>query len=235
MSDFLSDEEQSERLRSWVGRYGLWVVLVIVLGIFAYFFFEYSSEQRRIESENSTALLKQFLDGGEEARSEVFLEIEKTFPESSSHILALMTEAGSRFESGQNDEGRKLLEKALSLSPNVLLADLIRIRLARAFRDINDGEAALAALSAVQGAGYRSLALELTGDIYFSDKKIPEAFEAYDRALGTLREGERRPLLELKRNSLSPLDGGFAEVEDTLADAVKKAEELTQNPESPDE
>ena len=62
VSDFLSDEEQSERLRSWVGRYGLWVVLVIVLGISAYFFFEYSSEQRRIASENSTALLEQFLD-----------------------------------------------------------------------------------------------------------------------------------------------------------------------------
>ena len=62
MSDFLSDEEQSERLRSWVVRYGLWVLLVIVLGISAYFFFEYSSEQRRIASENSTALLEQFLD-----------------------------------------------------------------------------------------------------------------------------------------------------------------------------
>ena len=87
----------------------------------------------------------------------------------------------------------------------------------------------------MKGAGYRSLALELTGDIYFSEKKIPEAFEAYDRALESLREGERRPLLELKRNSLSPLDGSFAEVEDTLADAVRKAEELTQNSDSSDE
>ena len=231
MSDFLSDEEQSERLRSWVGRYGLWVVLLIVLGIFAYFLFEYFSEQRRIDSENSTALLKQFFDAEDEARSKILQEIEATFPKSSSHILALMTEAGSLFEAGQNDEARKLLEKAMSLSPNALLADLARIRLARAFRDINDGAAALVVLSAVKGAGYRSLALELTGDIYFSEKKIPEAFEAYDRALESLREGERRPLLELKRNSLSPLDGGFAEVEDTLADAVRKAEELTQNSE----
>ena len=231
MSDFLSDEEQSERLRSWVGRYGLWVVLLIFLGISAYFFFEYFSEQRRIDSENSTALLKQFFDAEDEARSKILQEIEATFPESSSHILALMTEAGSLFEAGQNDEARKLLEEAMSLSPNALLADLVRIRLARAFRDINDGAAALVVLSAVKGAGYRSLALELTGDIYFSEKKIPEAFEAYDRALESLREGERRPLLELKRNSLSPLDGSFAEVEDTLADAVRKAEELTQNSE----
>ena len=231
MSDFLSDEEQSERLRSWVGRYGLWVVLLILLGISAYFFFEYFSEQSRIDSENSTALLKQFFDAEDEARSKILQEIEATFPKSSSHILALMTEAGSLFEAGQNDEARKLLEKAMSLSPNALLADLARIRLARAFRDINDGAAALVVLSAVKGAGYRSLALELTGDIYFSEKKIPEAFEAYDRALESLREGERRPLLELKRNSLSPLDGSFAEVEDTLADAVRKAEELTQNSE----
>lgn len=231
MSDFLSDEEQSERLRSWVGRYGLWVVLLIFLGISAYFSFEYFSEQRRIDSENSTALLKQFFDAEDEARSQILQEIEATFPESTSHILALMTEAGSLFEAGQNDEARKLLEKAMSLSPNALLADLARIRLARAFRDINDGAAALVVLSAVKGAGYRSLALELTGDIYFSEKKIPEAFEAYDRALESLREGERRPLLELKRNSLSPLDGSFAEVEDTLADAVRKAEELTQNSE----
>ncbi len=235
MSDFLSDEEQSERLRSWVSRYGVWVFLVIVLGIFAYFFFEHSSEQRRIESQNSTALLKQFLDARDETRSEVFQEIEKTFPESSTHILALLTEASSLFGADQNDEARKLLEEALSLSPNVLLADLARIRLARVFRDIDDGQGALAALSAVKGSGYRSLALELTGDIYFSEKKIPEAFEAYDRALEALREGERRPLLELKRNSLSPLDGSFAEVEDTLADALRKAEELTRNPDSPDE
>ena len=235
MSDFLSDEEQSERLRSLVGRYGLWVVLVIVLGISAYFFFEYSSEQRRFESENSTALLKQFFDVEDEARSEILQEIETTFPKSSSHILALLTEASSLFKAEQNDEARKLLEKALSLSPNVLLADLARIRLARVFRDIDDGQGALSALSAVKGAGYRSLALELTGDIYFSEKRIPEAFEAYDRALEALREGERRPLLELKRNSLSPLDGSFAEVEDTLADALKKAEELTRNPESLDE
>ena len=235
MSDFLSDEEQSERLRNLVGRYGLWVVLVIVLGISAYFFFEYSSEQRRNESENSTALLKQLFDVEDEARSEILQEIETTFPKSSSHILALLTEASSLFEAEQNDEARKLLEKVLSLSPNVLLADLARIRLARVFRDIDDGQGALSALSAVKGAGYRSLALELTGDIYFSEKRIPEAFEAYDRALEALREGERRPLLELKRNSLSPLDGSFAEVEDTLADALRKAEELTRNPESPDE
>tara|TARA_B100000989_G_C19386872_1_gene404026 strand:+ start:84 stop:791 length:708 start_codon:yes stop_codon:yes gene_type:complete len=235
VSDFLSDEEQSERLRNLVGRYGLWVVLVIVLGISAYFFFEYSSEQRRFESENSTALLKQFFDVEDEARSEILQEIETTFPKSSSHILALLTEASSLFEAEQNDEARKLLEKVLSLSPNVLLADLARIRLARVFRDIDDGQGALSALSAVKGAGYRSLALELTGDIYFSEKRIPEAFEAYDRALEALREGERRPLLELKRNSLSPLDGSFAEVEDTLADALRKAEELTRNPESPDE
>ena len=150
MSDFLSDEEQSVRLRSLVGRYGLWVVLVIVLGISAYFFFEYSSEQRRIESENSTVLLKQFFDAEDEARIDILQEIEMTFPKSSSHILALMIEAGSLFEAGQNDEARKLLEKALSLSPNVLLADLVRIRLARASRDINDGQAALAALSAVK-------------------------------------------------------------------------------------
>ena len=89
---------------------------MIVLGISAYFFFEYSSEQRRIASENSTALFKQFLDAEDEARSEVFQEIEMTFPKSSSHILALMTEAGSLFEAGRNDEARNMLEKALSLS-----------------------------------------------------------------------------------------------------------------------
>ena len=198
------------------------------------FFYEYSSEQRRIASENSTALLEQFLDAEDEARSEVFKQIEKTFPKSSSHILALMIEAGSLFEAGQNDEARNLLEKALSLSPNVLLADLIELGLPEPFAISMTGRP-LWLFEICKGRRLQIFGVGTYRRYLFSEKKIPEAFEAYDRALESLREGERRPLLELKRNSLSPLDGSFAEVEDTLSDAVRKAEELTQSPESSDE
>ena len=77
----------------------------------------------------------------------------------------------------------------------------------------------------VKNTGYRSWALEVQGDIYLATDQIESAHEAYSAAFEALAVGERRPILEVKRDNTAPSNGAYVAFQGTLDDALRKAEQ----------
>ena len=128
-------------------------------------------------------------------------------------------------EEARLEDAEQLLTAATTVVSNPLLADLARIRLARVLQGLNRSEEALATLAQVKNPGYRSWALEVQGDILLATDRVAEAHAAYTAATEDLTAGEERPILKIKLDNTAPSNGEYVAFQDTLEDALRKAEQ----------
>jgi predicted negative regulator of RcsB-dependent stress response len=89
---------------------------------------------------------------------------------------------------------------AVSNSPNVAIADLAKIRLARVESQLGDTISALATLDSVQSLSYIDQVQEVKGDIYVATKEFDKAKEAYDAVLA---EQPQNRIVEMKLSNLN--------------------------------
>ena len=54
---------------------------------------------------------------------------------------------------------------------------------------------------------------------------VAKAHEAYSAAMDALTEGEDRPILKVKLDTAAPSNGKYVPLQDTLDDALRKAEQ----------
>jgi predicted negative regulator of RcsB-dependent stress response len=114
------------------------------------------------------------------------------------------------------------LRSARVAASDALLADLASLRLARVQYALGEADAALQSLQSIRNEGYRSLALELTGDIYLAQGKTEQAYAAYTSALDSSGD-QTRPLLEIKRDNAAPSGGQFSVFAQPLEQALQDA------------
>ena len=150
MSDYLSDEEQVERLKSWWSENGTFLlasVLVAVLGIAGW---NYYGSYRNDTGERSSAVLRQYLDSDPGQREDFVAAISQEHSGSAAHVLVLFDQAENNFSNGEIFEAEKLLEEALEVRlrkgpegpPLGLPCAHCRLHLAsqeRQVRDVEDG------------------------------------------------------------------------------------------------
>ena len=67
-----------------------------------------------------------------------------------------------------------------------------------------ESDAALGVLAEITGQGFRAQVLELKGDIHAIRGERALAHEAYRSAAAETREGEQRPILEIKVDDTAP-------------------------------
>ena len=106
------------------------------------------------------------------------------------------------------------------------------IRLAKVQYAQGNTEEALQTLQSVRNRGYKSWALELTGDIYLAEGDSEQAFAAYSSALNGMEGDNNRPFLEIKLNNAAPADGEFSVFSQPLNQALKQARETLATDES---
>ena len=235
MSDYLSDEEQVERLKSWWSENGTFLlasVLVAVLGIAGW---NYYGSYREDTGERSSEVLRQYLDSDWDQREGFLAAVAQEHSGSTAHVLILLDQAKKKFSNGEIYEAEKLLEGALEASDEVLLKDISLIRLAKVQYELEKSEEALAALEKVKTNGFLSWALELKGDIHTSRREIELAHQSYERAVDELEEGVDRPLLKLKLDNASPYKGTYVLPDKQLSQALKEAESVLASKKSEDQ
>jgi len=198
MSDYLSEEEQLAQLKAAWQRYGLPVVVAGVLAAAGFVGWRWLESNSAAEVAAASERYDAFLDAEGDARSALFEELRRDYGDSGYAALALLALAGEAVADGDLDAAAGQLEEAVTTAPEAVLKDLARVRLARVRQQLGDSEAALAALAAVRGAGYRPLALELKGDIHMTRGERADAHKAYLAARDALQEGMERPLLSMK-------------------------------------
>ena len=225
MSDYLSDEEQAARLRSWWVANGINVLVAAVVALGGFLAYQYYTSSAQQSAETSTAAFIEYREATEGEREALGNRLIEQFPGTAQHALVLLRRAATATEEARLDDAVKLLNEAIEVASNPLLADLARIRVARVLQGLNRSDEALAKLAQVTNSGYRSWALEVQGDVLLATNQVAKAHEAYGAAIDALSAGEERPILQVKRDNTAPSNGEYVAFQDTLDDALRKAEQ----------
>lgn len=225
MSEYLDEEEQLARMKSWWDENGTFLVVAVVVmvaGIVGYSWYgSHSTEQNQA----GTRLLQEYTEAapGSEERAASLAAIEDGYSGSAVHVLTLFDQAGTAVEEGNFDAANAALGKIVDEGADDLLVDLARLRQARVLMQLDLKDQALSVLAAVRNEGYRTLAMEIKGDVLAASGDLAGAHESYEAALATLEEGQQRPILELKAKNLQPFNGEYVELTDNLATALEAA------------
>lgn len=198
MSDYLSEEEQVQALKTWWDENGTSLVVGVVLVLAATFGWRWYQGYSADQAAAASDLYQDYLLADEDARDEVVAEIDSQIPGTSYQAFVKLTEARRALDGGDLEAAVGELEDALAAAKGSYLDGLTRIRLARLYQQQGKTDAALAQLALVKGGGYESQAAELRGDIHYAAGDRAEAGVAYRVASDLLPEGDARPLLELK-------------------------------------
>ena len=225
MSDYLTDEEQAERLKRWWNENGnsvLGSLLVFVVGLFGWNY--YGSYRDDIAQDGSKAY-RAYLES--EERAPEAKRVLDEFAGSSFQVLVLLDQAKEKISDNDIASAELLLSEAVEAGAGLLLTDMASIRLAKIQQQLGKSDEALRTLNKVKNEGYLAWALELKGDIHMSLGEIKSAHESYLAATSALgEEGESRPLLKIKMGNAAPFNGNYVLLENELSQAVRKAKEI---------
>jgi len=198
VSDYLSEEEQLERLRNWWQRNGMMLligVVVIVAAVVGWRWYQSSQEQQLFAASD---LFAEFQAAEGDRRDELAARILETGAGTAYPAFVLFQQADAAIAADDPQAAEPLLRRALDMASGEELAETARLRLARVLFDLDRGDEALTLLGAVRGAGFLALAAELKGDIHLSRDERALAHQSYLNARERLDSGEQRPVLEMK-------------------------------------
>ena len=176
----MSDEEQINRFNEWWNENGTSLLVAVGLAIAGIVGWNFYSDSRQQSIEASTALYAQYVDATAEAKEALAEQIKTEFPSTSVRSLVALAEAKKAADEGDLAAASQALIEARDAAPDALLAELAMIRLAKVQYAQGDAQSALQTLQGIRNAGYRSWALELTGDIYLAEGQTEQAYAAHN-------------------------------------------------------
>lgn len=209
MADFLTDEEQAERLKRWWDKNGTALVIGLVLaigGVIGWRYYQdYAGEQADAASDAFDAFLE--ARATEESPSEHLAVLDGEFTGSAYHVFSLLYRAADQVAEEDWEEALAFLERAVELADDGPLRDIARLRSAKVLYQLDRLDDASAQLGAVGGVGFEAQVAELSGDIAVARGDLELASTAYAAALESAEQAAGGTLpgveaLELKRASL---------------------------------
>lgn len=206
MSDYLTEEEQLERLKRWWRENGVFLMVgtaLVVSGVVGWRWYQASALTGR---EAASDLYEDYLAAGAEERTALAEQVDAGMPGTSYQAFILLHQANEAVQSGDVEAAIGTLGGIVDADVREPLRDVARIRLARLHQQLGDSEAALAVLAEVRGEGFRWQAQELKGDIHLAGGERVKAHDAYASALREAGDELNLPILEMKANDTAPAD-----------------------------
>lgn len=198
MSDYLTDEEQIDKLRTWWDENGVSVIVTLVLVVAGVVGWRWYGSYEESRVARVSDLYEEFLASEGEVRDAAAASIAEEAPDSAYQALVMLRRSREAVDGGDYAAAEAFLEQAVDSAPEPVLADVARIRLARVQQQLERPEDALETLAGVLGEGYRSQVAEMKGDIHLARGERAQAHEAYTAALSAVGGSQTRPLLEMK-------------------------------------
>ena len=168
MADYLTDEEQLEKLKNWWERNGLMLIGAVIISVAGVIGWNWYGNQQAEQVAQASDLYEEYLAAEGAERDIIEAKLASEFPDSTYRVFILLRHAQAEMAEENTEEAVGLLESALTIADDARLADLIRLRLARVQQQMDSSEAALATLAAVKSLGLRSQVQELKGDIHMT-------------------------------------------------------------------
>lgn len=208
MTEYLTEQEQIQQLKTWVKQYGPTIVLGIVLALIMTTGWRYwQNYQNKILTHASSvydemlALRAQNNEDGAIVQAKKLLEHYRKTPYADMASLLLARDAVLK-----NDypEAIKQLDWVIDHSKNSSMREIARIRIARILITEQKADEALALLKKINNKNYMGLIDEVRGDAYLIKQDPEAARKAYQLALQELPNAEvTRPILEMKYANLA--------------------------------
>lgn len=209
MADYLTDEEQAERLKRWWDRNGTSLVLSVVVAVGAVLGWRYYQSYTEDRANAASAAYMAYLEAQAlgEPVADLLAVLDTDHVGSAYHVFALLHRAAAQAEEKDWEEAFAYLERAVALAQEGLLADVARYRAAQVLYQLDRLDDALEHLAKIKGAGFQVPVADLSGDIHVAQEDVAAARSAYQAGVEAAQERAGAAfaieLLELKLASLA--------------------------------
>lgn len=210
MADYLTDEEQAERLKQWWEKNGTSLVVGLVLAVAAVVGWRYYQGYVGDRALAASAAFTAYLDARDAAQpvAELLRTIDEDHVGTAYHVFALLYRAADQVDQEQDwEEALALVQRAIEVAPARTLEDMARFRAAKLLFQLDRLDASAAELANIRSAGLQTQTAELSGDIFVAKGELESAREAYGAAVAAARRDPDREepgvaYLELKLATL---------------------------------
>ena len=236
MSEYLSDEEQVERLKRLIKNYGSSALTGILLALIAFFGWHYW--EKRQENKNTETMLQyqkvvvesEGAATDKAAQSRFISNVQslvKANPNSIFALQALLLQAKVTAAQDEWAGAEKALTQAVALKvEDKGLINLAWLRLARVQAAQSKSDKALASLKNVSEPAFLASSDELRGDIFVQKNDLKAAKAAYESAWAALvKRQQTRELLKVKMNAI-----GLTPAEITPPSPIRQTPQISATP-----
>ncbi len=208
MTEYLTEQEQIQQLKTWVKQYGPTIILGIVIALILSTGWRYwQNYQNKILIHASNVydemltLRAQNNEEGATVQAKKLLAHYRKTPYADMASLLLARNAVLKKD---YPEAIQQLDQVMNHSKNASIREIARIRTARILLTQQKADEALALLNKMDDKNYLGLVDEVRGDAYLVKKDPDAARKAYQLALQELPNDEvTRPILEMKYANLT--------------------------------
>ncbi len=208
MTDYLTEQEQIEILKSWIKQYSLVILAGVLIAIVTISGWRYwQQRQYKILSHASSVYDEMLSLRAQNDSSAALVQANKLFDHYTQTTYAQMAAfmlARTALINKNFTEAEKQLRWVLQTSSVASFRQIARIRLARLQIALQKPEAALQELNKVEDENFAGMIDEVRGDAYLAMKNTNNARESYKKALDELPNAEViRPVLRMKYDNLA--------------------------------
>jgi predicted negative regulator of RcsB-dependent stress response len=225
VSEYLNEEEQVARLKSWWDENGTSIVVTLVLGVAAIFGWQWYQDHRTGQSHEASRAYAEFKAAEGDSKTTALEHLAENYNGTAYHVFGLFSQAQAAVATGELTEAETHLAEILAVADDALLIDLAKVRLAKVQNGLDRSGQALETLASLSSEGYRAWGLEAKGDIHVARGEIELAHTAYVAANASLEPGDQRPILDMKLKNVAPFEGEYVQFADTLETALQQAQE----------
>jgi predicted negative regulator of RcsB-dependent stress response len=201
--EYMTEEQQVERLKAFWKEYGLSIVGGIVLAIALIIGFRYYRSYKTNKAQEAslvyTTMVTTAMSNNDASANNAAKVLIKEYSSSAYADFAQLWLAKRAVDQKQYPAALKALRWVLVHGNMESVKQVTRIRLSRVYLQMQEPAKALSALATMNDKAYQGLVAELQGDAYLQRGQINRARVLYQKALKTLpNPAQSRPLLAMK-------------------------------------
>ena len=224
MDDYLTEQEQWERVKAFLRSNGAWIVGGVIVGALALYGWQwYGKHQDRIAleaAEQYQGVIEAFEKRDRTGGLALVAQLKEKYPSSPYADQADLLSARVYVESNELDKAAERLRHVMDSSKDEELALVARLRLARVLLSQGKADEAIATLNKTDLGAFESRFKEVRGDAYFAKGDKAAALREYEAARKSSGiQALDTQLLDLKIKDLS--GGAPATREPATASAVE--------------
>lgn len=214
--EYLSDEEQAERIKQWFRENGVSLVVTIVVAVAALIGWRQWQEHSAQVASNASSTYQEMMTSLQQAQArpdseQQFQQVREKaeallveHPKTSYADFAGLTLARLSVEEGDYGAAGTYLREVVATASTESVRHTARLRLARVQLEQKQYDEVAVTLEQGFPEAWRGQALEVKGDMYLARGDVDAAREAWQSALDVLEAGDTgRRRVEMKLNDLA--------------------------------